>query len=82
MTAKTAATIKAHWPLLVIVASIFLSGWAVRETLSREIEHQVQAVEQRVDARVTAIQQDVRAIYNVLLTGVRIAPPSGPAGVP
>ena len=77
MTAKTVSQIKARWPLLVIVASIFLSGWAVRETLSREIAGQVKAVEDRVNDRVAIIQQDVREIRNALLTGIRIAPPKG-----
>ena len=82
MTSQTVKQIKAQWPLLVIVASIFLSGWAVRETLSREIAGQVEAVETRVNERMAVIQQDVREIRNTLLSGIRIVPPSGPSGAP
>ena len=66
MTAQTAAKIKSHWPLIVIIASIFASGWVVRETLSQEITQQVDAVEQRINQRFGRMQQDVRDIRNVL----------------
>lgn len=64
---KILCQIKANWPFLLIVVSIFASGYAVRETLSAEISRQVTAVEQRMTGRVDSIQQDVRDIRNVLL---------------
>ncbi len=80
MQAKTVAQIKAHWPLvqlLVIVGSIFVSGWGVRAAVSDEITRQVQASELRADKRIGAIQKDVRQIRDVLLRGIRLQTSDG-----
>jgi hypothetical protein len=75
---KLLCQIKANWPFLLIVTSIFASGYLVRETLSAEISRQVTVVEKRMTTRVDTIQQDVRDIRNVLL-GVYWSGPQGGA---
>lgn len=80
MTQKQVARIKAHWPLLLIMAAIAGVGWTAHVTLvsavesgvdrvEQRLEQRVQRVEERFMQRVGSIQKDVRDIRNHLLRG-------------
>lgn len=66
MTRRTVATIKAQWPLLVMVAAIFMSGWTIEANLASRIDARVDAAERRIDARFNRdfgeLKADVRRI--------------------
>ena len=63
-----------NWPLLVIVITIFASGWSAKVSLSSEIASAVQTVEKRFEDRMTRMALDVREIRDVLLRGIRLQP--------
>lgn len=77
MTKQTADKIRSHWQFLVMLATIFVAGWMVREALSSEISQEVKRVEQRVNERLATMQQDVRDIRNFLIGG-KVQPPVVP----
>ena len=68
------AIIRRYWGLLLIVASIFMSGYTVRRLQAQEasalrdvIDHQIATVEERVNQRITRIDQRVQETNHILI---------------
>lgn len=70
MTRRTTSSIIANWPLLVIVASIFVAGWTTRTVQTADTTAAMDAVERRLNARLDRelpeIKAELRAIREAI----------------
>lgn len=59
MTRKTAAQIKAHWPLVVILAAVFWSGYQYQGETAEARDKAIGAVEQRMGHRISRLEDQL-----------------------
>ena len=67
MTRRTVAQIKSRWPLLVILASVFWTGYQFQGETVAAREKAISAMEQRVNTRVNRIEKQLDETNALLL---------------